>query len=58
LCGFIITSTGITGLYIGKVFEQARGRPVFVIDRVAERAAAAPVEQVQREPIQMSSTER
>ncbi len=38
LSGFIILSTGITGLYIGKVFEQSRGRPVFVIDRVAEHA--------------------
>jgi dolichol-phosphate mannosyltransferase len=37
LSGFIILSTGITGLYIGKVFEQSRGRPVFVIDTVAER---------------------
>jgi polyisoprenyl-phosphate glycosyltransferase len=36
--GFIILSTGITGLYIGKVFEQVRGRPVFVVDRIAERA--------------------
>jgi polyisoprenyl-phosphate glycosyltransferase len=35
--GFIIFSTGITGLYIGKVFEQVRGRPVFVVDRIAER---------------------
>lgn len=35
--GFIIFSTGITGLYIGKVFEQVRGRPVFVVDKVAER---------------------
>ena len=38
LCGFIILSTGITGLYIGKVFEQSRGRPIFVIDRIAESA--------------------
>lgn len=36
LSGFIILSTGITGLYIGKVFEQSRGRPIFVIDTVAE----------------------
>jgi hypothetical protein len=35
--GFIILSTGITGLYIGKVFDQVRARPVFVVDRVAER---------------------
>jgi polyisoprenyl-phosphate glycosyltransferase len=37
LGGFIILSTGITGLYIGKVFDQVRARPVFVVDRVAER---------------------
>jgi dolichol-phosphate mannosyltransferase len=58
LCGFIILSTGITGLYIGKVFEQARGRPVFVIDRVAERTAVPPIEQVQRERVRMSTSER
>ena len=31
--GFIILSTGITGLYIGKVFDQVRARPVYVVDR-------------------------
>jgi dolichol-phosphate mannosyltransferase len=35
LCGFIILSTGVAGLYVGKVFEQSRGRPLFVVDRVA-----------------------
>jgi glycosyltransferase involved in cell wall biosynthesis len=35
LCGFIILSTGTAGLYVGKIFEQSRGRPLFVIDRVA-----------------------
>jgi glycosyltransferase involved in cell wall biosynthesis len=39
LGGFIILSTGITGLYIGKVFEQTRGRPVFVVDRILEHTA-------------------
>ena len=38
MCGFIILSTGITGLYIGKLFEQSRGRPLFVVDRVVEHA--------------------
>jgi glycosyltransferase involved in cell wall biosynthesis len=42
LSGFIILSTGITGLYIGKVFEQARGRPIFVVDRIAERSMGEP----------------
>jgi polyisoprenyl-phosphate glycosyltransferase len=31
--GFIIMSTGIAGLYIGKVFDQVKGRPLFVIDK-------------------------
>jgi dolichol-phosphate mannosyltransferase len=31
--GFIIFSTGITGLYIGKVFEQVKSRPLYIIDR-------------------------
>lgn len=34
--GLIITSTGITGLYIGKVFEQVKQRPLFVIESTAE----------------------
>jgi glycosyltransferase involved in cell wall biosynthesis len=33
--GFIILSTGITGLYVGKIFEQVKGRPLYVIDRRA-----------------------
>jgi polyisoprenyl-phosphate glycosyltransferase len=37
--GFIIISTGITGLYIGKVFEQAKGRPLFVIDEELDPVA-------------------
>jgi polyisoprenyl-phosphate glycosyltransferase len=35
LGGFIIVSTGVTGLYIGRVFEQVKGRPLYVIDEVA-----------------------
>jgi polyisoprenyl-phosphate glycosyltransferase len=31
--GFIIMSTGITGLYIGKIFEQVKGRPLYIIDK-------------------------
>jgi glycosyltransferase involved in cell wall biosynthesis len=31
--GFIIVSTGITGLYVGKIFEQVKGRPLYVVDR-------------------------
>jgi dolichol-phosphate mannosyltransferase len=31
--GFIIVSTGITGLYVGKIFEQVKGRPLYVVAR-------------------------
>jgi dolichol-phosphate mannosyltransferase len=55
LCGFIILSTGITGLYIGKVFEQARGRPIFVVDRIAERSADAHLPASQRERVDVGS---
>jgi glycosyltransferase involved in cell wall biosynthesis len=33
--GFIIFSTGITGLYIGKIFQQVKGRPLYVVDEEA-----------------------
>jgi dolichol-phosphate mannosyltransferase len=36
--GFIIISTGVTGLYIGRVFQQVKGRPLFVIDTVLQRS--------------------
>ena len=32
LTGFIICSTGVTALYIGKIFEQVKGRPLYVVD--------------------------
>lgn len=34
--GFIILSTGISGLYIGRVFEQVKQRPLYIIDRSIE----------------------
>ena len=35
--GFIIMSTGVTGLYVGKIFDQVKDRPLYVVDRVLER---------------------
>jgi dolichol-phosphate mannosyltransferase len=32
--GLITISTGVTGLYIGRVFNEARERPLFVIDEI------------------------
>ncbi len=35
--GVILTSLGVIGLYVGKIFDQSKGRPLYVIDAVAER---------------------
>ena len=34
LSGIIITVTGVVGIYIGKVFEQTKNRPAFIIDKI------------------------
>ncbi|MGI8505473.1 MAG: glycosyltransferase family 2 protein [Solirubrobacteraceae bacterium] len=36
LAGFIIVSVGVVGLYVGRIFEQVKDRPLFVIDARAE----------------------
>jgi polyisoprenyl-phosphate glycosyltransferase len=35
LAGFIIVSVGIVGLYVGRIFEQVKDRPLFLIDEQA-----------------------
>ena len=34
LSGVLLTSIGITGIYVGKIFDQTKNRPVFIIDEV------------------------
>lgn len=34
LSGIIITTVGITGIYIGKIFNQTKNRPVYIIDEI------------------------
>ena len=49
LSGFIIISLGIVGLYVGRIFDQVKGRPLFIVeedragarDEDADRAAVA-----------------
>ena len=38
--GFIIMSTGVTGLYVGRVFQQVKGRPLYVVDQIAPSTKA------------------
>ena len=43
--GFVLTSLGVTALYVGKVFEQTKERPLYVVDErigYADRPSAAP----------------
>lgn len=34
LSGIIITTIGVVGIYVGKIFDQAKNRPVFIIDEI------------------------
>lgn len=42
LAAFIIVSGGVTGLYVGKIFDQVKGRPLFVVDEIAGADDEAP----------------
>lgn len=42
LAGFIIISGGVTGLYVGKIFDQVKGRPLYVIDTRLEGGRERP----------------
>jgi dolichol-phosphate mannosyltransferase len=42
LAGFIIVSVGVVGLYVGRIFEQVKDRPLFLIDQEADGAAPGP----------------
>jgi glycosyltransferase involved in cell wall biosynthesis len=39
--GANIAAVGVVGLYVGRIFEQARGRPLYVVDEEAGAVAAA-----------------
>lgn len=50
--GFIIVSTGVTGLYIGRVFEQVKGRPLYVVDEVVQKPRTAPKARSERREVE------
>jgi glycosyltransferase involved in cell wall biosynthesis len=35
--GAILVSVGVIGLYVGKIFDQAKGRPLYIVDSIASR---------------------
>ena len=54
LAGVIIVSVGVVGLYVGRIFEQVKNRPLFLIDREAlgDPAEAARVAEPPVEPVE------
>ena len=57
LAGFIIVSVGVVGLYVGRIFEQVKDRPLFLIDRQTARtpSRAHPESQTPSEPARGSA---
>jgi hypothetical protein len=47
--GFIILCVGVVGLYVGRIFEQVRQRPLFLIDREVGASVEADAS-AEREP--------
>jgi polyisoprenyl-phosphate glycosyltransferase len=43
LAGFIIVSIGVVGLYVGRIFEQVKDRPLFLIDDRAQGPELEPL---------------
>ena len=39
--GRIIANLGVAGIYLGKMYEQIKGRPFYVVRRTTEGEAAA-----------------
>jgi dolichol-phosphate mannosyltransferase len=44
LSGFIIISLGVVGLYVGRIFDQVKGRPLFVVDEQIDGDAGSATE--------------
>jgi hypothetical protein len=40
----ILASLGAVGLYISRIFEMAKGRPLYVVDRECGSSAPIPAE--------------
>jgi dolichol-phosphate mannosyltransferase len=50
LAGFIIVSIGVVGLYVGRIFEQVKNRPLYLIESQAEGPDAEAAPPPAREP--------
>jgi dolichol-phosphate mannosyltransferase len=57
LAGFIIVSVGVVGIYVGRIFEQVKNRPLFLIDAEASQADASQAEASQADAERAAETE-
>ncbi len=56
--GFIITSTGVIGLYVGNVFTQVKDRPLYIVDQITDsEALGVLIPQTSDEPIRRATGE-
>ena len=44
LSGVIIVSVGVVGMYVGRIFEQVKSRPLYLIDTTTEATDRQPLE--------------
>jgi dolichol-phosphate mannosyltransferase len=33
-----MSTIGVVGLYVGKIFEEAKGRPIFIVEKIINKA--------------------
>lgn len=51
IAGCLMFSVGLTGLYVGRILVQTKGRPTFIIERVTADTRTAPTVSALRTPI-------
>ena len=44
--GLTITTVGVAGLYIGKIFTQVKDRPLYVVDDVVQASQTSSIDQL------------
>ena len=51
LIGMLLFGLGLIGEYVGRIYQQVRARPRYMIRAVLERPADEPVEPLSRRPV-------
>jgi dolichol-phosphate mannosyltransferase len=35
--GIIVSTIGVVGLYVGKIFEESKGRPIYIVQKIINK---------------------